>query len=194
MSLAVTTEHLLELAKSADLLRATAERAMKADTLERALHAARLEKDAWESQANDHYKDSRTWRDRYDKEVAKNGELLRENETLARNVPPQPPADDSIFWNPYNGAVQDHRDGTIIQPDTDTERAKRGLPPLETEPPVLIGQQWCRTPADSDTPLGFVYLYYTDAMVVRCNVFQSADGTLTYRPLAVRDLPEVSAQ
>jgi hypothetical protein len=63
--------------------------------------------------------------------------LRRENETLARNVPPEPPADDPIFWNPYNGAVQDHRDGTVIQPDTDKERAKRGLPPLETEPPVL---------------------------------------------------------
>jgi len=75
MNLAVTTEHLLELTKSADLLRATAERAMKADTLERALHAARLEKDAWESQANDHYKDSRTWRERYEKEAIKNGEL-----------------------------------------------------------------------------------------------------------------------
>jgi hypothetical protein len=32
-----------------------------------------------------------TWRERYDKEVRKNGELVRENETLARNVPPEPP-------------------------------------------------------------------------------------------------------
>ena len=32
-----------------------------------------------------------------------------------------------IYWNPYNKVVQDHRDGTIIQPDTDIEREKRGL-------------------------------------------------------------------
>jgi hypothetical protein len=34
----------------------------------------------------------------------------------------------SIMWNPGNKVVQDHRDGTIIQPDTDIERKKRGLP------------------------------------------------------------------
>ena len=194
MNPTVTTEHLLELTKSADLLRATAERAMKADTLERALHDARLEKDAWESQANDHYKDSRTWRERYDKEVIKNGELVRENETRARNVPPEPPADDPIFWNPYKGAVQDHRDGTVIQPDTDKERAKRGLPPLETEPPVLIGQQWCRVNHENDVPEDAIGDQRKGGWMTLCNVFQSADGTLTYRPLALRDLPEVSAQ
>ncbi len=37
--------------------------------------------------------DVTTWRERYDKEVAKNNELLRENETLARNMPPEPPAE-----------------------------------------------------------------------------------------------------
>jgi len=33
-----------------------------------------------------------------------------------------------IHWNPGNKVVHDHRDGSIIQPDTDIERAKRGLP------------------------------------------------------------------
>lgn len=33
-----------------------------------------------------------------------------------------------IKWNPWNKVVQDHRNGEIIQPDTDNERAKRGLP------------------------------------------------------------------
>lgn len=33
-----------------------------------------------------------------------------------------------ISWNPYNKVVHDHRNGDIIQPDTDNERAKRGLP------------------------------------------------------------------
>ena len=33
-----------------------------------------------------------------------------------------------IKWNPGNKVVCDHRTGDIIQPDTDRERAKRGLP------------------------------------------------------------------
>lgn len=32
-----------------------------------------------------------------------------------------------IHWNPGNKVVHDHRNGSIIQPDTDNERAKRGL-------------------------------------------------------------------
>lgn len=40
---------------------------------------------------------------------------------------PDPP----IKWNPFNQVTQDHRDGTVIQPDTDIERAKRGLPPWQ---------------------------------------------------------------
>jgi len=37
-------------------------------------------------------------------------------------------ANSPIAWNPYNKVVQDHRNGDILQPDTDNERAKRGLP------------------------------------------------------------------
>jgi regulator of replication initiation timing len=37
--------------------------------------------------------DVTTWRERYDEAVIKNGELVRENETLARNMPPEPPAE-----------------------------------------------------------------------------------------------------
>jgi hypothetical protein len=33
-----------------------------------------------------------------------------------------------IKWNQGNKVVQDHRTGDIIQPDTNMERAKRGLP------------------------------------------------------------------
>lgn len=137
--------------------------------------------------------DVTTWRERYDKEVIKNGELVRENETLARQVPPVTPENDPIFWNPYNGAVQDHRDGTVIQPDTDKERAKRGLPPLETEPPVLIGQQWCRVNHENDVPEDAIGDQRKGGWMTLCNVFQSADGTLTYVPVRISDLPEVSA-
>jgi hypothetical protein len=34
---------------------------------------------------------------------------------------------ESVYWNPYNRVVCDHRDGTIYQVPTDIERAKRGL-------------------------------------------------------------------
>lgn len=41
---------------------------------------------------------------------------------------PSRPRPHPIYWNPYNKVVHDHRDGSVIQPDTDIERAKRGLP------------------------------------------------------------------
>lgn len=44
--------------------------------------------------------------------------------TIDTSRAPQNP----IHWNPGNKVVHDHRDGKIIQPDTDIERAKRGLP------------------------------------------------------------------
>jgi ferritin-like metal-binding protein YciE len=163
------------------------------ERLEHALNAARLEKDAWESQANNHYIESRNWRERYEKEVFKNGELIRENETLARNVPPEPPVSDPIFWNPYNCAVQDHRDGTIIQPDTDKERAKRGLPPLAAEPPVPIGQQWCRCNNENDVPEDAIGDRRRGGWMVLCNAYQDVrTGSLTYVPVRVIDLPEIS--
>jgi hypothetical protein len=146
--------------------------------------------------------DVTTWRERYDTEVReidrlrrqcqvlsdKNQDLLRENETLARNVPPESPPDDPIFWNPYNGAVQDHRDGTIIQPDTDKERAKRGLPPLEY-PPVPIGQAWCRT--ENRHPRGCLVLGWGNNAVL-CNVYQDVmTGAVTYAPIPFDELPHV---
>lgn len=48
-----------------------------------------------------------------------------------------------IHWNPGNKVVQDYRDGRIIQPDTDIERGKRGLPipwlPSMAERETLMG-------------------------------------------------------
>jgi hypothetical protein len=40
---------------------------------------------------------------------------------------PNRPRQNPIHWNPGNKVVHDHRNGEIIQPDTDIERAKRGL-------------------------------------------------------------------
>jgi hypothetical protein len=144
--------------------------------------------------------DVTTWRERYDKEVCKNGELvqtledtknrnrglweragyaenrvngllhekldqeqritdlLRENETLARNMPPEPPAE------------------VAAKPDL-----------------VYVGQRWCcsgRT-ARNDA----VALRYPDGWVVLCESWMDREtGKLTDIPVPVIDLPEVSAQ
>lgn len=37
-------------------------------------------------------------------------------------------ADESVYWNPYNGVVQSHRDGEIHFRATNWERSRRGLP------------------------------------------------------------------
>lgn len=34
---------------------------------------------------------------------------------------------ESVYWNPYNKVVQDHRDGTIYQAATNAARRKLGL-------------------------------------------------------------------
>ena len=61
-------------------------------------------------------------------------EARAENGRQAATIAAMTVRHEAIFWNSHNGAVQDHRDGTIIQPDTDKERAKRGLPPFTPDP------------------------------------------------------------
>lgn len=218
MNPTVTTEELLALSKSADLLRQTAEKAMRFDSLARELRSARndrdhlagiLEKimqifeghpDLGPQDFSELPLEVSALHDMYNEELDRNRKLVRENETLARNMPPEPP-DDSVFWNPYNGVVQDHRDGTVIQPDTDKERAKRGLPPFEMPESVLdtpfgaagrvtkvIGQQWCRGNASE----GHIGVAYPGGRLVLCEVHQDVQtGALTYHPLSVKDLPIV---
>jgi hypothetical protein len=43
-------------------------------------------------------------------------------------VPVEPNLSDPIAWNPWNKVVQDHRDGTVLEAETNVERAQRGLP------------------------------------------------------------------
>jgi len=53
------------------------------------------------------------------------------------------PMPNPIHWNPGNKVVQDHRTGEIIQPETDIERARRGLPvPWTPE----LAETECRQP------------------------------------------------
>lgn len=52
----------------------------------------------------------------------------------------------SVYWNPYNKVVQDHRDGTIYHDATNAARAKRDLPvPWKAE----FGKKECREAAVS---------------------------------------------
>jgi hypothetical protein len=121
--------------------------------------------------------DVTTWRERYDKEVCKNGELVRENaavkddhhamwnrvrllesenETLARNTPPEPPAE------------------VAAKPDL-----------------VYVGQRWCRS--GRTAPDYGVVLNYPEGWVVLCESWMDREtGKLTDIPVPVRDLPEVS--
>ncbi len=202
MNPTITTKHLLELTKSADLLRQTAEKALRCDSLARELHHARNDRDYLASiletvalafdqpsivapldfaelpkavenlvRENAAVKDAH-----HDMQGRKNlaeeransaglqvialnqrvDELLRENETLARNVPPEPPAD------------------AAAKPDL-----------------VYVGQRWCRS--GRTAPDYGVVLNYPEGWVVLCDSWMHREtGKLTDIPVPVIDLPEVS--
>lgn len=127
--------------------------------------------------------DVTTWRERYDKEVCKNGELVatlelvqatnrrqfaeieklrreneklrRENETLARNVPPEP---------------------SVSDPSA-----------------IRIGQAWCKTDRATTDLVNFVFKFDMQThFIVLCEVRQDVNtGALTYHPLQIKDLPLV---
>lgn len=40
----------------------------------------------------------------------------------------EPRIGSTVYWNPYNKVVQDHRDGTIYHEWTNSARMARGLP------------------------------------------------------------------
>lgn len=179
MNPTVTTEELLALSKSADLLRQTVEKAMRCDSLARELHQAKLDRDAWEAEANARYTDSRVWRERYDAEVAKNGELLRENETLARNMPPEPPVEGTVFGTPSGAAA-------ALVPDYAQMCRPTGVP-------RIIGQQWCKTDRATTDLVNFAFKFDMQThYIVLCNVHHDVQtGALTYYPVGVKDLPLV---
>jgi hypothetical protein len=106
--------------------------------------------------------DVTTWRGRYNMMIAENGELVRENETLARNMPPEPPAETPV----------------VMTYDPACFRTTK-----------VIGQAWCRTDRAPNSALKFNM--HNDCIVL-CDVHQdTTTGALTYRPLAMEDLPVV---
>lgn len=153
----ITTEDLLTLTKSADLLRQTAERALKADTYERELRQANSDCEVLRELAN---------------------RLARENETLARNVPPQ-----SIFDMPVGAAA--------LQRQYEKTQEKQVSEPQSSGFVKVIGQAWCRT-IRQDLRYPTLSLYPTKGYMVLCNVHQDiGTGGLTYTPVAINDLPTV---
>lgn len=220
MNPTVTTEELLALAKSADLLRQTAEKAMRCDDLARELNRVKIDRDAWESAAQGHYENERVWRERYDAEVARNGDLLRENETLARNMPPEPPADFAaaaseasklelarnaleVLSKLGNGDRVGNSVGNVIAARA-LEAISRNVPP---EPPAdassreeptikvtkVLGQQWCKTDRATTDLVNFAFKFGMQThYLVLCNVHKDVQtGALTYHPVRVKDLPFV---
>jgi hypothetical protein len=111
--------------------------------------------------------DVTTWRERYDKEVIKNGELMRENETLALNVPPEPPLMEKVT----------NADPVVLIYN------RKDFPTSK-----LIGQAWCRT--ENRHPGGCLVLGWGNNAVL-CNVLQAQDGSLTYSPIPFDELPHV---
>ena len=114
--------------------------------------------------------DVTTWRDRYDKEVCENGDLVRENETLARNAPPKPPLMEEV---------------TNVDPVVMTYN-REDFPKVKH-----LGQAWCRT--DKSHPSCFELGHSTTSRIVLCNAFLNVKtGALTYDPIPVDVLPQVT--
>lgn len=107
---------------------------------------------------------------------------VRENETLARNVPPEPPAEESCK---RPGVVQVMDYSPALNPDhfavtQPTGRTKN------------LGQQWCRVNHENDVPEDAIGDKRRGGWICLCNVLQDpATGALTYRPVGVKDLPLV---
>lgn len=110
------------------------------------------------------------------------GELLRENETLARNMPPEPPAEEP-----------DKRPGIVQVMDFSTAfNTPSGVAAAATPAYKVLGQQWCRVNHENDVPPGAIADKLQGGWVVLCEVRRDiTTGALTYHPLSVEDLPLV---
>ena len=166
--------------------------------------------------------DVTTWRGRYNMMIAENGELVRENaavkdahhaiwkrlqlvegenETLARNMPPEPPSFHETAIHEMQDRIVRKTAEAWLQ-DAPPADAAAPEPPLMEETPVVmtydpacfrttkvIGQAWCKT--DRATNSAIRFNMHNDCIVL-CDVHRdTTTGALTYRPLAMEDLPIV---
>lgn len=105
--------------------------------------------------------------------------IVRENETLARNVPPPP------FTPEPPASVSDTPSGAAaLMPDQFNASQPTGFS-------EVIGQAWCRCDRENDAPPDALGLRYCGGWIVLCEVsLNVATGALTYTPLARKDLPD----
>ena len=128
--------------------------------------------------------DTTTWRERYDKEVFKNGELVRLMENLARNVPPEP------MTRVEQERAQARRKNEPTGPVTMTYDPK-AMVTYSVE-----GQAWCRT--DEEYPNCLELVTYRNAKplrVVLCDIVRRttmSGSSIEYVPIQVDDLPQVT--
>jgi hypothetical protein len=100
--------------------------------------------------------------------------LRRENETLARNMPPEPPAEPQ-------GSTLEYGDGSgYVRQATDSTDAAALR---------LVGHQWYRTKQHDFLPSLTVHIAYPEANLVLCAVYQNVvTGALTHTPVLISDL------
>lgn len=107
-----------------------------------------------------------------------------ENETLARNMPPEPPTETALH------AMQDR----IVQKTA--EAWLQDTPVVRTYDPACfrttknLGQAWCRLKPGTYSPALAVLDMPPNDLMVLCEVhMDTTTGALTYHPVAVKDLP-----
>ena len=132
--------------------------------------------------------DTVTWRERYDKEVFKNGELVRLMENLARNVPPEPMTrveQEMVKVDSNNSG------GKVVDNSVTTATGSAHFDTAEH-----IGQAWCRT--DEEYPKCLELVTWREAKplrVVLCDIVRRTTKSgirIEYVPIQVDDLPQVT--
>lgn len=132
--------------------------------------------------------DTVTWRERYDKEVFKNGELVRSMENLTRNVPPEPMTrveQEMVKVDSNNSG------GKVVDNSVTTATGSAHFDTAEH-----IGQAWCRT--DEEYPKCLELVTWREAKplrVVLCDIVRRTTKSgirIEYVPIQVDDLPQVT--
>lgn len=163
------------------------------------MERVKQERDAWEDTAQNHYRNEQYYRGLLlevakhlgdgvfvcddgsrseDPLVAKVPELVarlaHENETLARQVPPEPP---TVY--PSTSKPED----TVVE-------GSMSIGPSAFR--KCLGQQWCCMIDTGLRPSNDIRISVGPGLwVVLCNVYQDAIGSLTYEPVAINDLPKI---
>jgi hypothetical protein len=121
--------------------------------------------------------------------------LIRENETLARNVPPEPSVTslDGVHYAQTTEAAPE-KPFAWTGKTPEEQAALDELNALATTCRI-VGQQWCSTSGNrtlSDAVQFYIDHPLSGKVLVLCNVNQNVvTGALTYEPVRVSDLPSL---